>query len=106
MEIWKRLLAGGALLVACATAHAAKGEIVYYKSGCDYFIVETAMGYALLEWYGGYDPSRGEVVAGDFETYGMKEIYNLTANQETNVWVEDFWLSKDRAIEEYFDKCD
>jgi hypothetical protein len=30
------------------TAFAAKGVVVYTKSGCDYFIVETLSGYALL----------------------------------------------------------
>lgn len=94
------------LLVVCPFAEAAKGVVVYYKSGCDYYIVETPMGYSLLEWYGGNDPNEGDVLTGQFETYGMKEIYNITADSETNVWVEDFWLSKNRAIAKYFDKCD
>ena len=86
-------------------ASAAKGIVVYYKSGCDYYIVETSMGYVLLEWYGGNDPSEGDTLVGDYESYGMKSIYNLTADSETNVWVEDFWLSKDSVLEEYYDKC-
>lgn len=94
------------LFLASASAFAAKGVVVLYKSGCSYYIVETNMGYAILEWYGGNDPSRGDVLAGDFETYGMKDIYNLSADAETKVWVEDFWLSKTRAIEKYYDKCD
>ncbi len=94
------------LLLASASAFAAKGVVVLYKPGCSYYIVETNMGYAILEWYGGNDPSRGDVLAGDFETYGMKDIYNLSADAETKVWVEDFWLSKTRAIEKYYDKCD
>jgi len=105
MVTLKKLVLGAALFIAPAAAFAAKGVVVYYKSGCSYFIAETTMGYALLEWYGGYDPSKGDVIAGDFESYGMKDIYNLTADQETKVWVEDFWLSKQRAIEKYFDKC-
>ena len=106
MKIVRKALALAALLVAPAAAFAAKGEIVYYKSGCDYFIVETNMGFALLQWYGGYDPSKGEIVAGDFESFGFKDIYNLSADRETRVWVEDYWLSRSRAIEKYFDKCD
>lgn len=94
------------LFLASASAFAAKGVVVLYKSGCSYYIVETNMGYAILEWYGGNDPSRGDVLAGDFETYGMKDIYNLSADAETKVWVEDFWLSKTRSIEKYYDKCD
>ena len=93
------------MLLASAAVFSAKGVVVLYKSGCSYYIVETNMGYAILEWYGGNDPSRGDVLAGDFETYGMKDIYNLTADSETKVWVEDFWLSKSRAIEKYYNKC-
>ncbi len=93
------------LFVGPVIAHAAKGVVVLYKSGCSYYIVETNMGYAILEWYGGNDPSKGDVLAGDYETYGMKDVYNITADTETKVWVEDFWLSKTRAIEKYYEKC-
>jgi hypothetical protein len=88
------------------TSFAAKGEVVYKKSGCDYFIVETNMGYALLEWYGGNDPDEGDIVVGNFESYGFKDIYNLTANSILRVWVEDYWLSKEEALEQYFEHCD
>lgn len=93
------------LLLLPGLALASKGVVVYYKSGCSYFLVETSMGYALLEWYGGYDPSRGDTVAGDIDSYGMKTIYNLTADRETRVWIDDYMLSKSSAIEKYFDKC-
>ncbi|OPA85103.1 hypothetical protein BFW88_23655 [Pseudomonas fluorescens] len=84
---------------------AAKGVVVYYKSGCSYYIVLTNQGYALLEWFGGNDPSEGDTLIGDYEAYGMKDIYNSTADAETKVWVEDFILTKDRAIESYFEEC-
>ena len=87
-------------------AFAAKGEVVYKKSGCDYFIVETNMGYALLEWYGGNYPDKGDVIVGNFESYGFKNVYNLTAGSELRVWVEDYWLSKEDALEQYFENCD
>ncbi|WP_417667551.1 hypothetical protein [Pseudidiomarina sp.] len=94
-----------AMIAIVPVAHAAKGVVAYYKSGCSYYIVETNMGYALLEWYGGNDPSEGDVLVGDYESYGMKDIFNISADSETKVWVEDFYLSKDRVIERYFDKC-
>jgi hypothetical protein len=87
------------------TAYAAKGVVVYKKGLCDYFIVETNLGYALLEWYGGYDPDEGDIIVGDFESYGFKEVYDLTTDTETHVWVEDYWLTRSSAIEQYFDKC-
>ncbi len=86
-------------------AFAAKGEVVYKKSWCDYFIVETNMGYALLEWYEGNDPEEGDIIVGNFESYGFKDIYNLTADSELKVWVEDYWLSKEDALEQYFEHC-
>lgn len=87
-------------------ALASKGIVVHYKSGCDYFIVDAPMGYALLEWYGGGDPSEGDTLVGDFEMYGMVDVYNLSQDNETHVWVEDYMLSKSRVIEKYYDKCD
>jgi hypothetical protein len=33
-------------------------------SGCDYFLVSTVQGFALLEWYGGYDPDIGDEIVG------------------------------------------
>jgi hypothetical protein len=93
------------LVLHPTNALSAKGVVVYYKSGCDYYIVETNIGFALLEWYGGNDPSEGDIIVGDYESYGMKDIYNLSADAETRVWVEDYWLSKDRVIQEYFDQC-
>ena len=105
MRTLSSLLVVACLLFTPVVANAAKGVVVLYKSGCSYYIVETNLGYAILEWYGGNDPSEGDVLVGDYETYGMKDIYNLTADAETKVWVEDFWLSKSRAIEKYYDKC-
>ena len=93
------------LIVIPSLATAAKGVIVYYKSGCDYYIVETNRGYALLEWYGGNDPNEGDAIVGDYESYGMKNIFNISADSETRVWVEDYGLSKDRIIEKYYEKC-
>jgi hypothetical protein len=92
-------------ILSSSLASAEKGEVVHYKSGCDYYIVDASMGFALLEWYGGNDPSEGDTLAGDFDSYGMKEIYNLSADSETQVWVEDYMLSKNSAIEKYYEQC-
>lgn len=94
------------LFISFSSAFAAKGVVVLYKSGCDFYIVKTNNGYAILEWYGGNDPSEGDILVGEFETFGMKDIYNLTADAETTVWVEDFWLPKSSAIEKYYEECD
>ncbi len=84
---------------------AASGTVAYTHSSCDYFIVFTGGDYALLEWYGGYEPDLGDTLVGGYEDYGFKDIYDTTMSRDTKVWVEDYRLSKDRVIEKYQDHC-
>lgn len=84
----------------------AQGIVTLRKPSCDYLLVETPMGYALLEWYGGNDPDEGDELVGPFEEYGFKDIYNLTADAELRVWVEDYWLGKTSALEQFYEECD
>lgn len=93
-------------LLTTPSAFAAKGEVVYRNSGCDYFVVETFAGYALLEWYGGNDPSEGDTLVGDFESFGSKDIFNLSADEELRVWVQDYWMSKEDALESFYQECE
>ncbi|MGQ0742682.1 MAG: hypothetical protein ACT4OG_10430 [Alphaproteobacteria bacterium] len=94
------------IMVSVGATDAADGVVAYNKSGCGgYFIVETNLGYALLEWYGGTDPAEGTRVVGDFESYGFRDIYLLPGGQKTRVWVNDYWLSRTRVIEKIADHC-
>ena len=102
-RIWITILV---LLMVTQITMAAKGVVVFKKRGCDYFLVETTQGFALLEWYGGSDPDVGDTIVGDFESYGFTDVHNLTSDAELRVWVDDFRLSKSRAIESYYEKCD
>ena len=93
--------------MACThMAVAAEGVVVLKKSGCDYFLVETEAGFALLEWFGGYDPDVGDVIVGQIESYGSYDVYDLSTDDELTVWVEDYWLSKSEAIRKYYEECD
>ncbi len=84
---------------------AATGIVVYNKSGCrSRFVVETNMGYAILEWYGGNDPIEGSQLVGDYESYGFKDIFNTTADSELRVYVEDYMLSKSSLQDKFFNK--
>jgi len=84
---------------------AARGVVVYKRSGCDYYIVNANRGFALLQWYGGNDPDKGDELAGDFESYGFKTIQNLTRDTETRVWVDDYMLSQSSVVAKYKEKC-
>jgi hypothetical protein len=87
-------------------AHAAsQGVLVKRISGCDYFMVNASGVYAVLEWYGGHDPDKDDVLIGKFESYGMHEILDDTADDNLTVWTEDYGLSRASALELLVDKC-
>jgi hypothetical protein len=80
------------------------GVVVFASSRCDYYAVETTVGIAVLQWMGGSLPIEGQQVAGDFQRYGMKTL-RLTQSQTTKAWVEDFWLSTEKAAALISKKC-
>lgn len=82
-----------------------KGEVVFSKSDCDYYIVETSLGYSLLEWYGGFYQDEGDIIYGNLNNYGFKDITN-DSGRSGKVWIDDWMLSESSAIEKYYDKCD
>lgn len=89
-----------------ATSPAAAITVVLTESGCDYFVADGPGGYYLLEWYGGHSPSKGDTIAGRISGYGFKDVFYTSANRQGRVWVDDYLLSRGRAIEKFVDKCD
>jgi len=101
----KILLVGFLIFANSSTVFAAKGTVKYTSGSCSWYLVGTPSGFALLQWYGGNMPSRNDVIVGDYESFGMKKLYNLSKDSETSAWVDNFWLSRDRAIEKFYEKC-
>lgn len=85
---------------------AARGYVTHRISGCDYFLVKTNNGYDLLEWFGGYDPDKDDVIVGDFESYGFHDVYDDTADESVHVYTEDYQLSRSDALEKLADACE
>jgi hypothetical protein len=83
-----------------------KGEVVKRTGSCDWFLVETNRGLVLLEWYGGNDPDEGDMIVGNLSSYGMKDLYNTTDDAELRVWLEDYMMSEDGAIEDLYEECE
>lgn len=87
-------------------AHASNGRVVATPEGCsDYFVVEDDMGLVVMEWYGGHTPSEGEQIVGDYDGYGFKDVYDVTADQSIHVWIDDYMLSTDSAAEKLNSHC-
>lgn len=79
--------------------------VVYRQSGCDYMILQNTMGYILAEWMGGNDPMKGDNIAGNFNSFGTKEFYNNSMKSKTKLWIGNYMLSKERALEKVNEKC-
>jgi hypothetical protein len=86
-------------------ASVSKGIVIYNQAGCrGRYIVETSLGYAILEWFGGNDPSEGDVLIGEIHSFGFKNLYNITRRSKTRVWIEDYMIGKSRLEEKFFAK--
>ena len=72
--------------------------VVVYEGDDDYYIVETRRGYTVLEVYSGilYE---GNKVRGELNSYNFKYLINRNRNSEVRVYIEDYALSEDDAIE-------
>ena len=78
--------------------------IVLKLRGCSYFIADGPSGLYVLEWYGGYDPDRGDGIFGNISGYGFRDVL-YTGGREGRVYVDDYLLGKDRALEKLGEKC-
>jgi hypothetical protein len=94
------------LSLPIAEGKSRSGIVSHIISGCDYFIVETSMGYSLVEWYGGAIPDKGDILYGEFEQYGFQDVYNSTKDEEMRIWVEEYWLDLEDALEALLEECE
>jgi hypothetical protein len=72
--------------------------VVVYEGDDDYYIVETRKGYTILERYSGR-LDEGDKVRGELNRYNFKYLINRNKDSEVRVYIEDYMLSKDRALE-------
>lgn len=79
-------------------------EILFRVRGCDYFLADGPRGWYLLEWYGGYDPLLHDGISGDLGNYGFKDVL-YSNGRNGRVYVDDYMLSKSRAVEKINEKC-
>ena len=83
-----------------STASAARGVVAFYNQSSRKIVIATQMGYTcgkLMDFPIGLN--KGDVVAGDLESFGTHEIYNLTDDENFSIWIDNYWLSEDRVID-------
>lgn len=88
-----------------ATQSEGVAVVVYRAESCDYFILENSKGYIVAEWMGGNDPDVGDKLAGEFNSFGTKEFHNETSDSESSLWIDDYLLSKDDALDNVREQC-
>lgn len=74
-------------------------------SGCDFFMVQSRSGYAILEWYGGHGPDKDDKLVGDLTGAGMKILREEATDSEVRVYIEDKGLSKSDAEGNLLRRC-
>ena len=79
--------------------------VVYKQSSCDYFILMNLSGYIVAEWMGDNDPAQGDKITGNFNSFGTKNFYNQSRDRDCRLWIDDYMLSKESAMEKIRDKC-
>src|SRR6185312_1981313 len=94
-----------ALLFFIPPASAAEVPVVLVTTDChDYFVVDLGgKRYALLEWYGGYRPEKGDVISGEFGHFGAQDM--AVKGRRLRVYVEDYDLTQDAINDKLADKC-
>ncbi|MBK5271181.1 MAG: hypothetical protein JJE22_09220, partial [Bacteroidia bacterium] len=60
--------------------------------------VETNNGYTIVRTYGGYKPSEGSVLYGNFSYSGTRDFYNSYGGFVFSGTVTDYWLSYNGAL--------
>jgi len=73
------------------------GEIVY-EGRNGYCIVSSPQGYAIIEFYSNYG-SEGDMIYGNINHYSFTYAYVGNNTSTSKVYIEDYAISKDRAVE-------
>jgi|GEM_PF-4775163 len=79
--------------------------VVYRSSSCDCFILENQSGFIVAEWMGGNDPDLGDKVTGNFNSFGIMDFYNETKDTDCSLWIDDYMLDKEGAMDNLKDLC-
>lgn len=80
------------------------GVVVVGEGKCskrDRIVIETNMGFSLVEQYSG-NFDRGDKVVGEINSYGIKDV--LVNGRSGRVYVDDYMASKDKAIRWCYNK--
>jgi hypothetical protein len=82
-----------------------RGIVVASDLRCDFYVVETRYGYAVLRTWGGFPPVYGAVLYGDFSSWGVRTFYNRSEGYLMNADVRDYRTSYFSALDQMNWNC-
>ncbi|MCW3119514.1 MAG: hypothetical protein JWM28_3596 [Chitinophagaceae bacterium] len=74
-----------------------RGDVVYSSPDCDFYIVDTYNGYAVVQSWNGYRPFEGTVLYGNFSSDGTRDFYDRANGILISGDVRDYWLTYSAA---------
>jgi hypothetical protein len=77
-----------------------RGIVMGSDMRCDFFVVETARGYAVMRTWGGFPPLRGAMLYGNFNSFGVQTFYNRSEGYLVNADIRDFTPSYFMAMDQ------
>lgn len=82
-----------------------RAVVTYSSFNCDFYVVETAYGFSVLQSWGGFTPLRGSVLYGNFSRYGVQTFYNRSEGYLVQANVMDYWLTYWDAMDQADFEC-
>lgn len=76
-----------------------QGEIVWIGKRCDYYLVETSSHFIIVEDYSNKYYDIGDIVFGDFHSYGFKNISNAKKKNEQKIYIENYHSTSRKCFE-------
>ena len=62
-----------------------EGSVIWHDRRCAFFIVQSASSFTLFEYLHGPWPGINDVVEGKLDGFGMRNVINKTADNQTTV---------------------
>ena len=81
-------------------------KIIKKPSSCDYFIAYNELGYVVAEYNSGHEFEEGEIILGNINKYGEVKIYDSELEESADIYIEDYKMKKEQALELIIEKCD
>lgn len=76
-----------------------EGDVVYSDPSCSYWVLATYSGYTIVRSSSGSQPYEGELIYGNFNSRGTRDMYNYSGRFVFTATVTDYWLTYGQALD-------